>query len=225
MIDPDELFAVPLDEFTAARNQLAKELKAGGDAERAATVKALKKPSRAAWTLNQLARSHDRDVDELLHAGEEVRDAQTAALRGDASRIRDAGRRLAEVVDHLAELAGPMSASVRDAVVATLRAAATEPGAGDLLKRGVLVSEIDPSGFGLEGAELPPDIERRVREKRSKGPDPHLVAEAERAEARASRLAQAAADAEVRAREARLAAEEAEEEAQRARDAADASLG
>lgn len=186
-------------------------------------MKALKKPTRPAWTLNQLARSHPDDIDELLHAGEEVRDAQNAALRGDASRMRNAGRRMADAVDHLAEMAGPMSSAVRDAVVATLRAAATDSNAGDLLKRGVLVSEIDPSGFGLEGAELPPDVEQKVREKKKDGPDPHLVAEAERAEARAQRLAQAAADAEVRAREARLAADEAEDDARRAREAADAS--
>jgi hypothetical protein len=208
-IEPDDLYALPLEEFTAARNALAKELKSPD-------VKALKKPSRAAWTLNQLARSHPRDVDALLRAGDKVRDAQTAALRGDASKMREAGRDLAEAVDHLLELAGDASAAVRDAIAATLRAAATEPAAGELLKRGVLVSEIDPSGFGLEGAELPPEIERR-KVKEQKGPDPHLVAEAERAEARARRLTEAAGAAETRAKEARLAAEEAEEEARAAR--------
>jgi hypothetical protein len=197
-------------------------LKAAGDAERANAVKALRKPTRAAWTLNQLARSHPRDVDALLKAGADVRDAQTAALRGDASRMRDAGRALGEAVDHLAARAADASAAVRDAVVATLRAAAVDTDAGDLLKRGVLVSEIDPSGFGLEGAELPPDIERR-KLKEAKGPDPHLVADAERAEARAARLLEAAAAVETRAREARLAAEEAEAAARAAREAADAS--
>src|SRR5439155_16223840 len=51
----DRLYAVALDEFTATRNSLAKEL-AGDDARQ---VKALKKPNIAAWALNQLARSDD----------------------------------------------------------------------------------------------------------------------------------------------------------------------
>jgi hypothetical protein len=175
----------------------------------------LKKPSRAAWALNQLARAHGDDVDALLRAGDAVRAAQDKALRGQPSELRDASRALAELVDDVAEKAEPMSAGVRDAVTSTLRAAATDPEVGKLLKQGTLVSELDPSGFGLEGAELPPDLEAKAR--KPKGPDPHLVADAERAEARANRLLAAAAEAETRAKEARLAADQAVVEAEAAR--------
>jgi hypothetical protein len=50
----DALYALPLDEFTPARDAKAKELKA--DKELAATVKKLKKPSVAAWVVNLCAR-------------------------------------------------------------------------------------------------------------------------------------------------------------------------
>ncbi|HZN16298.1 MAG TPA: hypothetical protein VFB78_18670 [Acidimicrobiales bacterium] len=216
-IDPIDLFALPLEEFTAARNALAKELTAAGDKAGAAQVKALKKPSRAAWVLNQLAREHPGDVSDLREAGGRLRAAQDAALRGDASTMRDANRAVADLVESLAERAGSVTTAVRDAIVSTLRAAAVDEAAGELLARGTLVAEVDPTGFGLEGVELPPEIERKTREP--EGPDPHLVAEAERAEARANRLLEAAAAAETRAQEARLAADQAVADAGAARQA------
>ena len=51
----DRLFHGPLEEFTAGRNELAKSLRADGKGEAADWVKALKKPTRAAWLVNQLA--------------------------------------------------------------------------------------------------------------------------------------------------------------------------
>ncbi len=165
--------------------------------------------------MNQLAREHSAEIDALLAAGEDLRAAQDAALRGDASKLRPAGRAVADAVEALAAHAEPVSPAIRDAIVATLRAAAADTAAAHVIKRGVLVNELEPTGFGLEGAELPPDIEQRIR--KPEGPDPHLVAEAERAEARAARLLEAAADAETRARAARLAADQAVAEAEAAR--------
>ena len=52
----DRLFELPLEEFTAARNDLAGRLKSEGDAAAAEEVKRLTKPSVAAWTINQLSR-------------------------------------------------------------------------------------------------------------------------------------------------------------------------
>jgi hypothetical protein len=65
----DELYAADLDAFVADRTRLARELKEGGDGEAAAKLAKLKKPTVAAWALNQLARRHRRDVDLLLDAG------------------------------------------------------------------------------------------------------------------------------------------------------------
>ncbi len=44
----DGLFHGPLEEFTPARNELAKSLRAEGEAEAADWVKGLRKPTRAA---------------------------------------------------------------------------------------------------------------------------------------------------------------------------------
>src|SRR4051812_50221970 len=67
----DELYHRPLEEFTAARNELAKELRSDGKAEPADWVKGLPKPSRAAWLVNQLSEQKDDEVAELLQPGGE----------------------------------------------------------------------------------------------------------------------------------------------------------
>src|SRR3954452_25543843 len=77
----DQLFALPLDEFTAARNELAKRLKQEGDAETAETVRAMTKPSVAAWAVNQLARREPEAVRSLLNLGSRLRSAQERSLK------------------------------------------------------------------------------------------------------------------------------------------------
>jgi hypothetical protein len=47
--DIDRLYALPLEEFTHERDELAKRVRDEGDADAAAAVKALKKPAVAAW--------------------------------------------------------------------------------------------------------------------------------------------------------------------------------
>src|SRR5919201_6293703 len=77
----DELYGLPLDEFTAARNELSKRLKREGD-ERAEDVRRLAKPTVAVWTINQLARREPLAVRRLLAAGAALRKAQERALGG-----------------------------------------------------------------------------------------------------------------------------------------------
>jgi hypothetical protein len=79
----DELFALPLDEFTAARNALAKRLKQDGDAEAAEAVRTLSKPSVAAWAVNQLARRDPETVRSLLNVAARLRSAQERSLKGE----------------------------------------------------------------------------------------------------------------------------------------------
>jgi D-serine deaminase-like pyridoxal phosphate-dependent protein len=67
----DELYGAPLDQFVTERKRLATQLE-GDDAKELAK---LRKPSIAAWTLNQLARRERRDVDLLLDAGHRLRQA------------------------------------------------------------------------------------------------------------------------------------------------------
>jgi len=73
----DALYAVPLGDFVAARNALAK--RAG---TRAAEVKALPKPNAAAWSVNQLY-WHQRAVfDALVKASQSRRQAVVKQLGG-----------------------------------------------------------------------------------------------------------------------------------------------
>jgi hypothetical protein len=157
---PENLYGLPLEEFTPARDALAKELKAAGRKDEAADVKALRKPSVAAWALNLVAREHPDAVEGLRAAGAVLREAQDEAMSGDAGRLRDAGRALAEEVDRVVRLSGdvlrgagrPASAAVQEKIVATLRTAAVDNDAGDALARGVLVEELESTGFSLLGA-------------------------------------------------------------------------
>ena len=77
----DRLFELPLDEFTPARNELARRLKGEGDKEAAEHVQALAKPSVPAWAINQLARQEKAKVKALLDAGTKLRKAQEKPSR------------------------------------------------------------------------------------------------------------------------------------------------
>lgn len=80
----DELYQLPLSEFTAARNALAKSLK-GGERDR---VKHLQKPTAVAWTVNQLFWRARPVYDRVVESGARLRAAQIAALKGRAADVR-----------------------------------------------------------------------------------------------------------------------------------------
>ena len=76
----DELYALQPSELTRERDERAKALRKEGDRDEADAVKALRKPTLAAWALNQLARRQPKEVERLLAAGEELRSAQEELL-------------------------------------------------------------------------------------------------------------------------------------------------
>ena len=241
--DEDELFALPLEEFTAARNALAKALARQGDGDASRRIKSLAKPTRTAWALNQVARRQPDDVRRLLEAGEGVRQAQRRALEGDASQLRPAAQaeedRLDALLGAAVDLLGgnPASQSAsRERMRKTLRAAATDPGTGSLLRQGRLSADVEVSGFGLDDLgdlsdEAPPtpasagpqddDRERRRELQRVTREAERLRQDAQRARQRATRLSEEAARAERQAVDARRQAERAVEAAVEAERAAD----
>src|SRR3954451_12757892 len=86
-----DLLAADATEFVALRDQLVKELKAAGDKEGAAAVRALRRPSVAVWALNRVAQDDAAVVGDLLEVAANARTAQVAALaEGDAAGLRDA---------------------------------------------------------------------------------------------------------------------------------------
>src|SRR3954466_3024782 len=73
----DELYGLPQDEFTPARDAKAKELKGDPDSkDLAAAVKKLKKPSVAAWVVNLFVRLRADQVEQVIAVGTALREAQ-----------------------------------------------------------------------------------------------------------------------------------------------------
>lgn len=77
----DHLYQIPLDEFTAARNALAREL--GPDSE----VKRLEKPSLAAWAVNQIYWQRRQIHDDLIEAAESLRSTYRRQLAGNTADV------------------------------------------------------------------------------------------------------------------------------------------
>ena len=99
----DALYALPLAEFTAARNALAKTLK--GDT--AARVKRLEKSAAVAWAANQLFWRARLSYDRLMAAGRSLREAQVAALSGAAADLTRAS------TEHRAALSAAVTTATR----------------------------------------------------------------------------------------------------------------
>jgi len=151
----DGLYALPVDEFTKARNDLAARLKKAHQTEAADLVRGLKKPTVVAAAANRLAREEPQQVVALLAAGERLRDAQQRALSGAAkaeevneaaARERDALRALLASGRRL--LGERSNASLLDRLGQTLRAAAVDDEGRTLLERGRLTDELKAVGFG-----------------------------------------------------------------------------
>lgn len=148
--DVDRLYELPLEAFTAARNELAKRL---GDA----SIKQLKKPTVPAWAVNQLARRREVDLRRLIRAGEQLEQAQKNAVEGGDQQAferardaeREALRRLRSQAAEVLRAGGhPATEATLERVARTLHAgSATEQGRA-LLRAGHLSEELEPQGFG-----------------------------------------------------------------------------
>ena len=146
----DRLYAGDLDGFIAARAAAAKEA-AGQDKKLAAAVRALAKPSVAAWAVNMLARQRPGVLADLAALGERMRSAQesldAAALRALARERRTL---LAAAVDTARTVAaeqgrpisGPMAADVEE----TLRALTADEGAAAAVASGRLLKVLTADG-------------------------------------------------------------------------------
>jgi hypothetical protein len=214
------LYALPLGEFTAARNELAKRRK---DPE----IRKLAKPTVAAWAVNRLVRQEPELVDELLEHGAAL---QEQTLRGAVDAVRDTQRREREAVRALVARAGALlqkdghrpSAQTLERVAATLTAGAQTESGREALRGGRLTEELEPSGFEALAGMAPAgrggrrdDLAdaRRAKEERKR--------ERRRLEEQLRKLERRAESAEREAERAERAAAAAREEAERARRAAD----
>lgn len=131
----DQLYQLPLDEFTAARNALAKET---GDS----AIKKLEKPNLAAWAVNQLYWHERKLFDEVVKTSIQVRTAYKQMLGGKSADVRaadvfhaEAMRRAKDAIKRILEAAGnSASDAVMTPVTETLDALPTTDPPGRLVK-------------------------------------------------------------------------------------------
>ena len=222
----EDLYTLPLEEFTAARDKLAKEMRKS-DKEAAARLAKLPKPTPAAWTANQIAREQPDLISALLDAGASLRAAQDAALAGGgADTLRQATQAERRAVDDVMRAAAqrkpggkPLSRAMADRLRTTLHAAAGDSELRAALQAGRLVGEAQAGGawpFALDSsAELPPPPpKRKPKAKDAAEPDPEALARAERErQALEDELREARANLKVRERVAKGAEQDATEAA------------
>ena len=203
----DDLYRLPLAEFTAARNALAKSL----SKDDAKLIKALAKPTVVPWAVNQLYWHARATYDRLMKSGEKLRAAQIAALEGRAADVRAASeshrRAISEAVAEAERLASASGAKPGADLLArtfeSLSLATSAPG-----QPGRLTDALQPAGFealaGIGNLELRTEnSERKPRtlglapksERRTSNLEPRTTpAEKAAAKAEAAAAAKAAAD-------------------------------
>jgi hypothetical protein len=157
-VELDDLYGVPLDRFVPERATLVRALRSAGEREQASAVAALRKPSVAAWAVNQLVRTRRAEVDGLLRAGDALREAQAGVLSGgaDARDLRSAAdqerRAVSDLVDTarglLSSSGHELSAMTLERVADTLHAAALDDDARGQVSNGRLVRELRHVGLG-----------------------------------------------------------------------------
>jgi hypothetical protein len=153
----DRLYSLRPSEFVAARQEAARAFRQAGDREAAKQVKTARRPTLAAWVVNQLARTEKKGVRALLNAGKRLRAAQGRVLRGGRGEAlrkatdeeREAIRPLLDAARRLLSQSGQAaSESTLEQVERTLHAAARDEDVGKALLQGRLARELDPTGFG-----------------------------------------------------------------------------
>ena len=180
----DELYGLPLDEFTEARNTRAKEAAAVGDRALATAIRKLKKPLQTAALLNTFVREHPREIEEIRDLGREFRRAQDAG-QGDAIRRLSTSRQtliqgLLRLASEDARASGrPFGPEAQRQVAATLEAAMADDGAGAALRAARLTEPLSYIGFGGEPESHASSSESRRPSRRSRGAE-RAIAEVQR---------------------------------------------
>lgn len=205
--DIDALYQVPLSEFTAARNALAKALGPAG-----ADVKALEKPTLPAWAVNQVYWKNPEVWSALVEASTAMRQAHVSKISGLDADVPAAERAHQEAVraalsaarGHMTAVGEKVTPATVEAITDTLGAIPTHEPAGRFTK------PLKPLGLAaLLTMAIPVQSAEAVTTRRS-----DAVKKAEEA----VRLAkEAEADAERARDDARAAVTAAEREVDRAR--------
>ncbi|MGO9141127.1 MAG: hypothetical protein ACLP70_06695 [Streptosporangiaceae bacterium] len=172
-----ELYSSDPDTFVERRKALAAEARAAREDAVARQIAALRKPTRSAWMINQLARSDPGATARLVRLGDELGAAQRVL---DGAKIRALSVQRRELIDTLTRqvlsVAGEQfpSAALRDEIVATLSAALADPRIAEQVQDGTLLRAARSEGFGPMAPILtvvpPPAESRPAADSRSSRP-------------------------------------------------------
>lgn len=155
----DELYRLPPEQFVTRRDDAARAATAADPATGKA-IRALKKPSTAAWLLNQVVRANADDVHSLLDLGAALRQAQSrlegAQLRELSQQRRQAVNALVREARKLAvRLGKPATETVAREIEQSLEAALASAEAAQAVESGRLTTAITPDvGFDSAGPHL-----------------------------------------------------------------------
>lgn len=206
-----DLYAGPHGDFVSSRNARAKESE---DADLAARIRALRKPSVSAWVVNVFARERAQQLGEALRLADELREAQADVDAVTLARLtrerRALTNRLAADAAALATARGErVTAATLEAVQQTITAAFFDASAAAAVASGRLVHELEPAaefpldldsvvgGGAPHSPEAPSAPVDEVRARRELRKAQSALHDAEQAHARAGRDL-AAADRDVR---------------------------
>ncbi|QJY48329.1 hypothetical protein [Pseudonocardia broussonetiae] len=221
----DALYSAPPADFVATRDEAVKAARERGDKEFATAAARLRRPTRAAWLANLLARHRREQLDGLLGLAGSLADAQRT-LDGPALRTLSTRRRqlVAAMAREAGRLAREAHESVNDSLLRELgdilEAALADPVVADEVRSGRLTRTISYSGFGPESD--PDAVAARVAAAPAPAPSPaEQDAPAEEPAEDPAEVARREREREERRRD--LAdAEELEAAARERRDAAEA---
>jgi hypothetical protein len=148
----DQLYAADPAEFTDRRSDLVAQARADGDQAASRAIGALRRPTRAAWVVNQLARADPDAVARLGRLGDELRAAESAL---DGGKLRELSQTRRKLLGQLtrqaldgARVTDPPDA-LQQEVTGTLSAALADPQVAARVGQGQLAKSVQPAGFGF----------------------------------------------------------------------------
>lgn len=150
------------EDFVATRHALARQARAAKDRELARRIEGLRKPSRSAWLVNQLARDPQADLGELFSLGPLLAQMHTAGSPEQLRELTILRRRtvaalVARAVDVGRSRGQTVTEPVRREVETCLEAALSHPEAAKQVLQGCLVkAPTTAAAFPMDLFEMPP---------------------------------------------------------------------
>ena len=155
----EELYGADPEAFTGRRGELAAAARGAGDRAAAKAIAALRRPTRAAWVVNRLARADPSAPQKLAELAAALRAAQQAR---HGPRLRELSAARGSLVDALTAQALTVAnvpdppPSLRLEVTQTLTAVIADPEVAADFAKGTLTHAVQWSGFGLPPADTGP---------------------------------------------------------------------